>query len=247
MTNILFKFLIFTFPLLSVGCDKIKFDSSEKIKPIKTYSLRISEPSGLALMNYNLWIVSDRKSTVHRTNLEGKDEFSFKIENADLEGISIFNDTLLAIVKEISREVVITDFEGNKISQVSFEIDGSKNSGLEGISFNSSNDHFYLVNEKDPVLLIEADKNLKELNRIKIKNLKDVSGITYSKRENCLWLVSDEEKQIIKSSLEGKFITKYTIDVDQAEGITIDDENNLIYVVSDKEEKLYIFEIPQEK
>jgi uncharacterized protein YjiK len=149
----------------------------------------------------------------------------------------------LAIVKEISMEVVITDFYGNKISTTSFEINGSRNSGLEGITYNPSKQHFYLINEKDPVLLIETDQALREISRKKIKNVKDLSGISYSLKENCLWLISDEDKEIIKSSLEGEFIKKYKIDVDQAEGIAVDDKNNLIYVVSDKEEKLYVFEI----
>lgn len=244
MIHSVIKIITFSFPLLlSSGCNKIKFGTGEKIKPIEIHSLKISEPSGLALSKDNLWIVSDRKSTVYMTNLKGKEEFSFKIKNADLEGITVINDSLLAIVKEVSRQVVITDFYGNEIYSSSFDLDGSKNSGLEGITYNASTEHFYLVNEKDPVLLITADKNLNEVSRKKIKGVRDLSGISYSVKENCLWLLSDEERKIIKSSLDGDFITEYKISVDQPEGIAVDDENGLIYVVSDKEEKLYVFEI----
>ncbi len=244
MINSLLKILLITSSVyFSTACDKVKFGSGEKIKPVKTYKLKISEPSGLALKDDKLWIVSDRKSSVHRTDLEGNEEFSFKIKDADLEGISIVDDSLLAIVKEISREIVITDFEGNEKSNTKLNVDGSKNSGLEGITYNPSNKHFYVLNEKDPVLIIETDKKFKELNRKKIKELRDLSGISYSSKENCLWLVSDEEKRIIKCSLDWEFIEEYKIDIDQAEGIAIDDKKNLLYVVSDKEEKLFVFDL----
>jgi uncharacterized protein YjiK len=237
------KIITISFPLLiSTGCDKVKFGSGEKIKPVETYSLKISEPSGLALGDDNLWIVSDKKNTVYLTDLEGKEEFSFKIKGSDPEGIAVVNDSLLAVVLETSREVIITNFNGNEISRTSFEIDGSKNSGLEGITYNSSNGHFYLINEKDPVLLIEADKKLNEVNRKEI-NVKDLSGVSYSLKENCLWLLSDEEQKIIKSSLDGDIITEYRITIDQPEGIAVDDEKGLIYVVSDREEKLYVYKM----
>ncbi len=237
------KIIITSYLLLGfISCDKIK-DQPEKLKPIEAYSLKISEPSGLELTNGKLWIISDRKSTVYQTDLKGKVEFSFKIKETDLEGITVFDDSLIAIALEFSREVLILDLAGNEISRTSLSIDGSRNSGLEGITYNPANEHFYLVNEKDPVLLIEADKNLKEISRKKVKGVKDLSGISYSVKENCLWLLSDEDRKIIKSSLEGEFIKEYRITVEQPEGIAVDDENNLIYVVSDKEEKLYVYEV----
>jgi len=244
MIHSLLKILTISFPLLGLtGCDKIKFEPSEKLKPLKTFSLKISEPSGLELVDGKLWIVSDRKSTVYQTDLKGEIEFNFKIKETDLEGITVVNDSLIAIALEFSREVLILNLIGNEISRTSLEINGSRNSGLEGITYNPSNEHFYLVNEKDPVLLIETDKNLKEIRRKKIKNVKDLSGISYSRKEDCLWLLSDEDRKIIKSSLEGDFITEYKINVEQPEGIAVDDENNLVYIVSDKEEKLYVYKI----
>ncbi|HSP89087.1 MAG TPA: SdiA-regulated domain-containing protein [Ignavibacteriaceae bacterium] len=219
----------------------MKLEPAGTLKPLKTFSLKISEPSGVALNNGKLWIVSDRKNTIYQTDLEGNEISTIKMKIADMEGIT-FVDNSLAIVKEVPREIILIDLEGNEISRTSLQIDGSKNSGLEGITYNPVNEHFYILNEKDPVLLIETDKNLKEISRKKINNVKDLSGISYSRKENCLWLLSDEDRKIIKASLQGEFIAEYKIDVNQAEGIAIDDENNLIYVVSDKEEKLYIFE-----
>jgi len=241
--HLMLKILLLTFLFHGfIGCDKIK-EQPEKLKPAETYSLKIPEPSGVALTNEKLWIVSDRNSTVYQTNLNGEIENKFKLDKSDLEGITVVGDSLLAVVLEISRTIVVADFYGNEILRTSLEIDASRNSGLEGITYNPSNEHFYLINEKDPVLLIEADKNLKEMSRKKIKNIKDLSGISYSRKENCLWLLSDEDRKIIKSSLEGEFITEYKINVEQPEGIAVDDKNKLVYVVSDKTEKLYVYEI----
>ncbi|RPI70586.1 MAG: hypothetical protein EHM47_11845, partial [Ignavibacteriales bacterium] len=176
-------------------------------------------------------------------NLKGEIINSIKIDKTDFEGITVVDDSLLAIVQEIKREALVINIEGKDDFSSSFKVEGSKNSGLEGITYNSSNGHFYILNEKDPVLLIEADKDLKELSRKEIKDVKDLSGISYSQKDNCLWIVSDEDKKIIKLSTGGDFITEYEIDINQAEGIAVDDENNLLYVVSDKEEKLYVFKI----
>lgn len=241
LKTIIISFLLLVFS----SCDKIKVEEMKKLKPIKTYPLKISEPSDLALTNGKLWIVSDRKSTVYQTDLKGKIEFSFKIKETDLEGLTIIDDSHIAIALEFSREVLIFNLVGNEISRTTLEIEGSRNSGLEGITYNPSNEHFYLVNEKDPVLLIETDKNLKEISRKKIKGVRDLSGISYSRKDDCLWLLSDEDRKIIKSSLDGEFIKEYKINVEQPEGIAVDDENKLIYIVSDKQDKLYVYKIDE--
>jgi uncharacterized protein YjiK len=243
MNNLILNIFILFLPLYFLtGCDKVKLETAGTLKPLKTFSLKISEPSGVALNKGKLWIVSDRKNTIYQTDLEGNEISTIKMKIADMEGITFVDDSFLAIVKEVSREIILIDLEGNEISRTSLQIDGNKNSGLEGITYNPINEHFYILNEKDPVLLIETDKNLKEISRKKINNVKDLSGISYSQKDNCLWLLSDEDRKIIKASLQGEFISEYKIDVNQPEGIAIDDENNLIYVVSDKEEKLYVFE-----
>jgi len=233
--------LIIQLLFLVQGCE-MKEIPIAKIDPIETYSLIIPEPSGLTLADDKLWIVSDRESTIYKTDLKGNIEYSFRISESDLEGITIFNDSLLAIVIEKKREVVVTDLEGNVISKYSLKIDGNKNSGLEGITYNPSNEHFYIVNEKDPVLVIETDKNFKELGRRKINEVRDLSGISFSKDENCLWLLSDEDQKITKYSLDGEIIIEYKIPVEQPEGIAISDDKT-IYIVSDRQEKLFLFEL----
>jgi uncharacterized protein YjiK len=231
--------------LIAVNCNKIKFGKDgEKLKPVKTFSLQIPEPSGTTFSNGILWVVSDENSTVYKINATGKKIYSFAVNGFDLEGITLVDDSLLAIVLERSREIVLTDSLGKEIARFSVDIKGEENSGLEGITYNPVNKHFYLINEKNPVLLLETDRNFKEISRKEISETKDLSGIYYSNKDDCLWLLSDEDRKIIKYSFEGKILAEYRINVEQPEGIAFSKNEGEIYIVSDKTEKLYVYTNP---
>lgn len=233
--------LLLSFIFVS-ACGNNKPSNPGKLKSVETYNLDIPEPSGLAFANGKLWIVSDREKVVYQVNVKGEIENSFELNDKDFEGIAV-SDSLFAVVKEVAREIILFNKSGKEVRRKSLDIDGSKNSGLEGITYNSSNGHYFIINEKKPSLLIETDKNFNELKRKEINEVKDLSSVEYSPKENCLWLLSDEDELLIKASLDGEFLEEYKIDIKQAEGVAVDDENNLIYIISDKEEKLYVFKI----
>ena len=94
--------------------------------------------------------------------------------------------------------------------------------------------------KKKPVLLLETDRNFREISKREIKEVKDLSGIYYSS-EDCLWLLSDVDKKIIKYSFEGEILAEYKINVEQPEGIAFSKDEGKIYIVSDKMEKLYVY------
>lgn len=231
--------------LIAINCNKIRFGSGgEKLEPIETFSLQIPEPSGTVFSNGILWVVSDENSTVYKINVTGKKIYSFAVNGFDLEGITIVDDSLLAIVLERSREIVLADSSGKEIARYSVDLKGEENSGLEGITYNPVNKHFYLINEKNPVLLLETDRNFKEISRKEIMEVKDLSGIYYSHKDDCLWLLSDEDRKIIKYSFEGKILAEYRVNVEQPEGIAFSKNEGKIYIVSDKTEKLYVYTKP---
>ena len=227
-----------------MGCSEIKSDNTVELEPIEKYLLQITEPSGLAFSNGSLWTVSDENSTVYKVNADGKIVYSFEVNGNNLEGITVVDDTLIAVVLEQLREVVLIDTLGNEISRYSINLSGEKNSGLEGISYNPANQHFYIVNEKDPVLLMETDRNFIELTRKNIKEANDLSGIYYSSKEDCLWLLSDEDSKIIKYSFENKILAEYKLNVEQPEGITLNEDESRIYIVSDKTGELFVYSNP---
>jgi uncharacterized protein YjiK len=239
------KIIILIFLILSsINCDKIRFGKpGQKLTRIESYSLKIPEPSGLthSFDRKYLWTVSDRNSSIYLITFKGEVLKKIKVDAKQLEGITAIDENTIAVLSEESNEIIVIDTSGNELMRKKIDIATEKNSGLEGISFNKSKNHFYVVNEKHPTTLIEFDSNLEEIKRIELDILKDLSGLSYDEERDCLWILSDEDKSIIKFSFDEGAVENYKIDVIKAEGITVD--GNKIYIVSDETEKLYVFKI----
>jgi uncharacterized protein YjiK len=236
--------------LLFIICGSVKKESEPNLEKIELcfvekYKIKVPEPSGLSFTHSGnaLWTVSDETGKVYQITFEGEIISSFQIDGEDLEGITIYGDSLLAVVLERTREIVIVDTSGNEIKRTKLNLKGEPNAGPEGITFNSDNNRFYVVNEKNPRLLIELDEDLIELNRKVLRFASDFSGIFYESNEKVLWIISDESKLIAKCDLEGNLKAKTNLKVQQAEGIAVDYDNKKLYVVSDLTEELFVFEI----
>jgi uncharacterized protein YjiK len=232
--------------ILSTFCSK---DKNEKTVKILSFSVAeqipVPEPSGLDLTfdETGFWIVSDENSKVYQIDGWGREVKSFKVDGEDLEGITVINDSSLAVVFERTREVVILDTSGLELKRVKIDLEGELNSGLEGITYDPKEKKFYLLNEKKPRLLLTLDENLKELKRDTLDFSKDVSGIYFDVVDNTLWILSDESRQIFKTDLSGNPIDEFKIKVTQPEGITFNQTHTKLYIVSDKTENLYVFNL----
>ncbi|MFO7525001.1 MAG: SdiA-regulated domain-containing protein [Ignavibacteriaceae bacterium] len=241
------NFLVGLILILFNSCQERKLPDSSKIKfeSVRTNKLQLPEPSGLDLTfdKKGFWTVSDENSTVYRLDMDGNILRSFKVKGIDLEGITIVNENTIAVVLERSREIVLLDTLGKEIKRRKLDLPGELNSGIEGITYDSVNKKFYIVNEKSPGLLIELDSELNELNRTELKLAKDYSGIFYENHEDVLWILSDESQKIMITDKSGKLIEEYNTKIVQAEGITLDYENNRCYIVSDNKEELYEYKI----
>jgi len=228
------------------GCIKEKEEKPvDKITLLGSYDIPVPEPSGLTLASdqNGFWTVSDEDCTLYKLNEYGKIIKRIKVNGFDLEGVTIIDEATLAIVLERTREVVILDTSGTELHRVKINLEGELNSGLEGITYNDSTKYFYIVNEKDPVLIIELDGDLNEVKRDTIKFVADVSGIFYDGNNNMLWILSDENQMVVKTDMKLNIITKFNISVIQPEGITINRKNDRMYIISDKEEKLSVYKI----
>lgn len=220
-------------------------------KSVKTLSftvaekIPVSEPSGLDLTfdETGFWIVSDENSKVYLIDSWGRVVKSFKVNGEDLEGITVVDNSTLAVVLERTREVIILDSSGLEIKRAKIDLEGELNNGLEGISYDPEGKQFFVLNEKKPRLLITLDENLKELTRDTLKFSKDVSGIYFDFIDNTLWILSDESQSINKTDLRGNPIEKFKIKVTQPEGITLNKARTKMYIVSDKTENLYVFNL----
>jgi len=231
--------------LMTISCNK---KGEEKLKTLTfsiTEEIQVPEPSGIDLTydEEGFWIVSDENSKVYLVDSWGKKVRNFEVNGKDLEGITVIDDSTLAVVLERTREVVILDTFGKELKRTSLDLEGELNSGLEGITYDQKEKKFYLLNEKKPQLLITLDKNLVELKRDTINFSKDVSGIFFDGNDNMLWILSDESQRIYKTDLSGNPIEEFKIKISQPEGITINKMRTKLYIVSDKTENLYVFDL----
>ena len=240
-------YLLVLFALFSFSfCKEVK---KEKSPEVLTYnvseSIPVPEPSGLDL-SFNekgFWVVSDQNSKVYLIDSWGNEIKSFEVNVEDLEGITVVNDSTLAIVSEKTREVVILDTAGNELKRATLNLESEFNSGLEGITYNPEKKIFYVLNEKNPRLLITLNENLNELKRDTIKFAKDFSGIFFDDNDNSLWILSDESQRIFKTNLSGIPIEEFKIKVVQPEGITLNKARTKLFIVSDVTGNLYVFDL----
>ncbi len=224
-----------------------RLDQKEKkaqLKKVAEYKIKVAEPSGLAITKDRkyLWTVSDQNSSAYMITLNGKIIKSLKINALDLEAVTIINDTTIAVVSEISGEIIFVGYSGKELKRIKTSFSNKKNNGLEGITYDRKSKHFFVVKEKNPAVLTELDSKFNEISRKELKFANDYSGLELSAEANELWILSDENKSLYRCTLEGRVIESFRTSITQAEGVAIDSEANKIYVISDAEEKLYIFE-----
>lgn len=243
--NILLPLLLILVFCFNFCEQKINREKFSKVTLLKTIKLKVTEPSGLTIAKdlKSLWTVSDEDRSVYKMNLDGRILKSFKLNGFDLEGISAINDSLLVVVFERTREVAIVDTSGKELKRFKLDIAGNDNKGLEGIDYNPNNNHFFVIKEKDPCLLMEYDFNFKLLRKDTLKFSTDVSGLFYNPADSLIWILSDENSSINIVDMHREVKKKLDFNLIQPEGIAYNPLGNLLYVVSDRKEELYIFKI----
>ncbi len=214
---------------------------------INKQSIDIEEPSGLdlALDNKSLWTVSDKHSKIYQLDLTGKILKEIIIpDRINLEGITLDSDgNTFWLVQESLGRLLQIDILGNEIQSLDISDVRSDSDGLEGITINSTNNHIFLLKEKNPSVLIELNTVFETIMFKRIYSALDYSGMDYNEIEDELWIVSDQEKKVYRCDLNGTVLSSYPIDVKKAEGIAFDSENNLIYIVSDSVDSLYVYRL----
>jgi len=232
--------------LLTNSCTKDKKDSLVMLEPDAVYSVNISETSDLSFGSSTdiLYTVSDRTAKVYKITNQGKVLSELSYTGSDLEGVCYVGNQFLHVAEERLRTVFKLDLQGNQIEQKAIPVEkNDDNQGLEGISFATFNKHFYILNEKNPALLIETDENLNVLKSYLLSFANDYSGICVDNLNQQLWIVSDESASVTKCTMKGELIESYRIPVSNPEGIAFDPENNQVYIISDTEARLYLFKI----
>ena len=219
--------------------DGLELISSDKIN--------VSEASGLTINAFGsaLYTVSDNTCNIYQLATDGTVIKEFVYDGNDVEGISMISDNKVLLVEERNKEIVEYDLTTKNYKKHNIIYSNSdSNMGLEGIAFNSNDNSLFIINEKNPGLLIRLRSDFSIIESYNLDFASDYSGIFYDKELNILWILSDESKTINKCSLKGALIKSYAINVLKAEGIAVTNTN--IYVVSDSNSTLYKFNKPTE-
>lgn len=228
------------------ACSKEKKDNLTLLSPLEIYAVNIPETSDLSFGSSPdiLYTVSDRTAKVYKITTKGKVLSELSYTGIDLEGVCYVENQFLYVAEERLRTIIKLDLQGNQLEQKAIPVEeNDENQGLEGISYATFNKHFYILNEKNPGLLIETDENLNMLKSYPLSFASDYSGICVDNINQQLLILSDETASVTKCTMQGELIESYRIPVSNPEGIAFNPETNKLYIISDSEARLYLFQI----
>lgn len=214
------------------------------LKQLAVYKTTVSEPSGLFYNSKrnSLFTVSDGNSTVYELDFNGSVLHSFVINSSDLEGIAFTaNFDTMYVAEETNQLITKYTASGTKLYSFPVNVATLISHGPEGVAVNTKNSHVFVINERNPCMLLEYS-NKTEVFRKQIDYTLDCSDIFYDSSADCIWLVSDESKKVIKMSTTGDLIAAYNVPITKMEGITI--VNDKIYLINDATYELYVFQKP---
>ena len=241
--------IIFFFTIFLSSCEKeSEEDHKETLTILNSYSIDVKEPSGLTFDNSNnvLYTVSDNTNKIYKIGLTGTVFQEYNYVGNDLEGICINKEKNLVLVEERRRQIVEYNTSTKESISHNIEIEENEpNSGLEGITYDSRDKTFFVLNEKSPGLLIVLDQSFKIKAKYNLDFASDYSGICYSAEEDLIWVVSDQSKTLTKCQKNGDMIKQYRLNIDKVEGIAIDVKERVFYMVSDSRNQLYKIDIPK--
>ena len=220
-------------------------DPQNDLELIAKYRLDIPEPSGLTINSSGtfLYTVSDATNKVYKMSLTGTKLQTFSYIGNDLEGVSTYKGNKLLLAEEKTKEIVAFDLStgGVKKHPIAYQ-NNELNSGLEGVAYNFNDGTMFILNEKNPGLLMKLRPNFTIIETYVLDFASDYSGVFYDNILNKLWIVSDQNKTINKCTLTGELLKSYTTTKKKLEGIAV--TNDKIYVVSDLKENLYVYKKP---
>jgi uncharacterized protein YjiK len=121
------------------------------------------------------------------------------------------------------------------LNKIEVAIDGSSNIGLEGITFDTGRNCFYAVKEKTPASLYRVNLDGSLIHYAAFDNLmSDYSDVFYEKNTDSIYLLSDEDRKIMQTSLGGDIWYEKDISyIEKPEGIAISEDLEKMYICSD--------------
>lgn len=244
---------ILGFTILSIGffiaCSKSEpvIKTNNDLELISSEKINVSEASGLTInaSGSTLYTVSDNTGNIYELSTDGTVIKEYAYIGNDVEGISMISNNKVLLVEERTKEIVEYDLSTKTYNKHKvIYSNNDSNSGLEGIAINLNDNTVFILNEKNPGLLMRLRSDFSIIESYNLDFASDYSGIFHDKESNLLWILSDQSKTVNKCSLKGALIKSYATNVIKGEGIVV--TNNNIYIVSDSNSTLYKFKKPVE-
>ncbi len=250
-------FYLFISVILLAGVESCKKDngnemppgnSAGSLEPVSEITLDVTEPSGLSFGpgDSTLLVVSDNTNKVYEMTLEGNVIRELAYSGNDLEGVTCNPfENKVVVTEERKRQLVVLDYsDGTEQERFDIPTGGNTdNKGPEGVSYNTNNRVYYIVNEDLPGELILWSNTLGVISTTPLHFASDYSAIFTDAKNALIYIVSDESKALYKCDYNANVITGYPLPDTKFEGIAVDSNSGLIYLVNDKTRKLYIFKI----
>jgi uncharacterized protein YjiK len=215
-------------------------------------SLNIQDPSGLSLHSEEgfLWTVSDAAGgNITLITESGQRVSTLSYPGDDMEGISYdAASNSLWIAEEGELELRRLSLQGDVLEIVSVDIgQDTPNNGPEGIAVNPVNGHLFVVNQKNPRVLLELNAAREIMASYPIDfappfDIKDLSGLFYDDAQQELWFLSAGSQKIIVTNPTLEPLRRYGLDVEAPEGLAVDSSRDLVFIVSDTNDELYIYD-----
>jgi len=237
--------IIFLFTILLLSCNKNNNDAFLQLNLLSQYHVDIPGISDLSsYMNENEFLaVSDTLGKAYVISATGELIRTLNYMGGDLEGVTFASiDSTIFVLEEKKKVVVKLDTNGNEILRFPVVVNNTYiKHGPEGITFNPSNEHLYVVNESSPSLLIEMTLSGEVIASNELNFAKDYSAVCYDPLDSSLWILSDDSELLAKCDLSGNPLKQCNTGIPKCEGLVVDSKHSRIYIISEQTSTLYTF------
>ena len=117
------------------------------------------------------------------------------------------------------------------------------NTGLEGVTYDRTNDWFYAVKEKTPIAVYKVEMDgtttaLFDAPALLGGTVTDLAGCYYDNSDGHLYVLSEESNVILKLELDGEILESSTLPaaLTQPEGITFSETGRRLWIVGEANE-----------
>ncbi len=234
------------FVLVLIALTGFRADKPLLIKSIGSYPSLVHEPSDICLSpsGETMFIVDDG-GLLFETELNGKIIRKAPVTKSynDFEAVCTDGDKIY-VSAESDRKILVFDAQSMELIRViPYEFNSARNSGFESLTFDPVKHRFFMVSEKNPIVIRQYTTDFVLLNETVFTAASDISSASW--HDNALWLLSDEDHMLFKldASMQ-KSVASWRLPILNPEGFFFD-KSNLLRVASDDMERIYLFNDPE--